>query len=226
MCLWTFRPWPFRGGPAVSSDSSWVDRWGRRWSMYFCMFATTVAFGLNIGLVNLSGTDTAVHLVYHRQGIRLTSAGLYVGPVHETSPTCVQHRDHISAWFSIIASTTTPSSISLDNVDKRLPYVVFTTIGVIGSNQLRPETKGYSAGDIGGGGRRHVQELEIFGAASWLRRRKQKKSRTRTSRINSHIWPRKSNFVVKFSDNFRAFMTRLYGTKFEIFFFSVMKPRS
>ncbi|XP_023333215.1 solute carrier family 22 member 21 [Eurytemora carolleeae] len=65
----------------------------------------------------------------------------------EVFPTCVRNTGiNLSVVVSLTISMTTPFTMEMDSIDKRLPYVVFVSLGVIGTIAavLVPETKGIS----------------------------------------------------------------------------------
>jgi len=71
---------------------------------------------------------------------------------------------------------TTPFVISLDSIDKRLPYVVFVCLGVMGiiATTLIPETKGMQLPDTVTQVDKMFSEMRFFELAPWKRTVKEK----------------------------------------------------
>jgi len=96
----------------------------------------------------------------------------------ETFPTLVRNSGiNFSVCGSTIVSMTTPFVISLDTIDKRLPYVVFVCLGVTGmiATSLVPETKGMQLPESIEEVDTMFREMRFFELRPWNRIGKDKK---------------------------------------------------
>jgi len=167
--------------PSVFIGQFMIDRFGRRWSHVACMFIVTACFTCNIVLVNMDDMGQVV-LAFSLAAKTTSNVGWFVMWVQsvEVFPTMVRNSGiNFSVVGSIIVGMTTPFVISLDSIDKRLPYVVFVCLGVMGiiATTLIPETKGMQLPDTVTQVDKMFSEMRFFELAPWKRTVKEKEKK-------------------------------------------------
>jgi len=154
-----------------------MDRFGRRWSHVICMVLTTVCFTGCILFVNMDHMDKAV-VALSLAAKTTSNVSWYIMYVQhiEVYPTLLRNSGiFLSLFVNIIVNMTTPFAVSLDSVDKCLPYVVFVFMSVLGIivASLVPETKGMPLPETIADVDKLFSEMRFFELSPWKRIAKQ-----------------------------------------------------
>jgi len=154
-----------------------MDRFGRRWSHVICMVLTTVCFTGCILFVNMDHMDKAV-VALSLAAKTTSNVSWYIMYVQhiEVYPTLLRNSGiFLSLFVNIIVNMTTPFAVSLDSVDKCLPYVVFVFMSVLGIivASLVPETKGMPLPETIADVDKLFSEMRFFELFPWKRIAKQ-----------------------------------------------------
>ncbi|XP_023349584.1 solute carrier family 22 member 15 [Eurytemora carolleeae] len=121
--------------PSVFIGQYLIDRFGRRWSHVGCMLTATGFFLINLCIINEAGTDNAVFgISLAAKTVSNVSWYIMWYQALEVFPSCLRNTGiNMSKLVSLTVKMSTPYTVKLDKVDKRLPYVIFVCLGVIGT---------------------------------------------------------------------------------------------